>query len=104
MKKRVFKKTYPVQYMYPENTDVYQYVEDTYIVFEGILDDTKICFYSRTASVLRKTTDSGKNYEEEQDSSLVTSYFTTLGVDFDDIIESIIPSNDGMVKEITEKL
>ena len=58
----------------------------------------------RNKNVLRKTTDGGKNYEEEQDSSLVTSYFTTLGVDFDDIIESIIPSNDGMVKEITEKL
>ena len=104
MKKRVFKKTYPIQYIYPNDTDTYQYTEDTYIIFEGMLDGVKICFYSRVQSVLRKTTDGGKTYVDTYDNLLVPSYFTALDVDFDEIIENVIPSNDGMVKEITEKL
>lgn len=104
MKKRAFKKTYPIQYIYSNDTDTYQYTEDTYIVFEGRLDGVKICFYSRVQSVLRKTTDGGKTYDDTYDNLLVPSYFTALDVDFDEIIENVIPSNDGMVKEITEKL
>ena len=104
MKKRVFKKTYPIQYIYPNDTDTYQYTKDTYIIFEGMLDGVKICFYSRVQSVLRKTTDGGKTYDDTYDNLLVPSYFTALDVDFDEIIENVIPSNDGMVKEITEKL
>lgn len=53
---------------------------------------------------MRKTTDGGKTYDDTYDNLLVPSYFTALDVDFDEIIENVIPSNDGMVKEITEKL
>ena len=102
MKKRIFKKTYPIQYLYPNDADNYQYTEDTYIVYEGKIDDTKICFYSRTSSVMRKTSDGGKTYEDTYDDLLLPSYFTVIGVDFEDIIDNVIPSTDGLVKEIAE--
>ena len=102
MKKRIFKKTYPIQYMYPNNTDIYQYTEDRYIVFEGSIEDTKICFYNRVSSILYTTKDGGKTSEEQKDNIISPSYFTAIGVGFDDIIENIIPSTDGLAEEITE--
>ena len=102
MKKRVFKKIYPMQYMYPNNTDVYQYTEDRYIVFEGNIDNTKICFYNRVSSILHTTKDGGKTFEEQKDEMIFPSYFTAVDVNFEDIIENIIPSTDGLVEEIVE--
>ena len=103
MKKREFKKTYPIQYIYPNNTDIYKFVEDRYVIFEGQLDGTKLCFYNRISSVTKTTKDDGITFEEQYDNTISPSYFIAVGVDFDEIIENIIPSSDGLVEEVIEK-
>ena len=102
MKKRIFKKTYPTQYMYVGNTDAFQYREDTYIVHETTIDDTPVCFYRRESTITYKTVDGGNTFTEESDNMIAVGDFTAVGVTFDEIIEQIIPSTDGIVKEITE--
>ena len=60
MKKRVYKKTYPIAYLYPGNRDVFQFEEEYYTIYETVLDGVKACFYNRSQSKLKKTTNGEK--------------------------------------------
>ena len=104
MKKRVFKKVYPIQYSYIGDTNNFQYVEDIYTVYEGEIDGTKICFYNRTDSITYKTTDGGETYTKDSSNINAIGFFTIIGVTFDDIIEKVISSNGGIIKEVTNEI
>lgn len=100
MKKKVFKKTYPIAYLYPGNSDVFQFEEEYYTIYETVIDGVKACFYNRSQSKLKKTNDGGKNYEETIQ-FVDNTFFISLDVSFDDIKEKIIAS-DGMLECILE--
>lgn len=96
MKKTVLKKTFPAQFLYPGNNSVFQFVEDYYTIFEGVLDGTKICFYNRNKSVLKSTKDGGKTYTENIEFEN-PSFFVAVGLEFVDIQEQIVTSDDGII-------
>lgn len=99
MKKRIFKKTFPVQYLYPNNTDVFQFIEDYYTVFEGEIDGIKVCFYNRNKSVLNKSIDQGKTYEKTIEFEN-PSYFIALDCTFEEIQNEVIGIDDGLLEII----
>lgn len=99
MQKRIFKKTFPAQYLYPTNTDIFQFVEDYYTVFEGVLDGTNVCFYNRNKSVTKKTTDGGNTYEEIVEFENC-SFFVAVDCTFDDIKNQVISDQDGIITEL----
>lgn len=99
MQKRTFKKTFPAQYLYPTDTNIFQFVEDYYTVFEGVLDGTNVCFYNRNKSVIKKTTDGGDTYEELVEFEN-PSFFVAVDCTFDNIKEKIISELDGIITEI----
>lgn len=99
MQKRTFKKTFPAQYLYPTDTNIFQFVEDYYTVFEGVLDGTNVCFYNRNKSVIKKTNDGGNTYEEIVDFEN-SSFFVAVDCTFDDIKGQIISDHDGIITEI----
>lgn len=104
MKKRIFKKIYPTQYPYVGDTNTFQYVEDIYTVYEGEINGTKICFYNRTDSVTYKTTDGGETYTKDSGNINAIGFFTIIGVAFDDIIDKVISSRGGIIKEVTDEI
>ena len=98
---RIFKKTYRAQMLYPNNQDIYQYIEDYYSVYETELEGTKFCFYNRNKSIIKKTEDGGKTFTDDVQFTDF-SYFTAIGVTFDEIMEDVISTSDGLVEEIKE--
>lgn len=99
MKKRILKKIFPIQYLYPDNRDIFQVEEDYYTIFEGQIDGTNVCFYNRNKSVIKKTKNGGKTYEDTIEFEN-PSFFTAIDCTFEDIKEQVVSSNDGMLEWI----
>jgi len=100
MNKRILKKTFPIQYLYAGNTDYYQFMEDYYTIYEGQIDGTQVCFYSRNKSVIKKTSDGGITYTENVEFEN-PSFFIAVGYNFADIQSQIVTSDDGRLEWVS---
>ncbi len=99
MIKKILKKTFPIQYLYPDNRDIFQFVEDYYIIFEGQIDETNVCFYNRSQSIIKKTIDGGKTYTKKLEFEN-PSFFITLDKTFEDVQKQIVTDDDGLLEWI----